>query len=194
MGIPLICVTLALSEDDGALDDVELAKKIKAGDDNAFKAFFNRHYDPLLRFLLSKNLTTEVAEDLIQNAFLYIWNHRQKIDPTKSLRAYLFRIGYTRMLNHFRDTKKVDNSDAVPEPSTHLTPEDHLRSIELKQAVDNAIQAMPKKRREVFQLCFMQELSYKEAAKVMDITRKTVENHMGLAFKDIRAALKHFNS
>lgn len=194
MGIPFICIMLALSEDEGALDDVELAKKIKAGDDKAFKAFFNRHYDPLLRFLLSKNLTTEVAEDLIQNAFLYIWNHRQKIDPAKSLRAYLFRIGYTRMLNHFRDTQKVDNSNAVPKSSTNVTPEDHLRSSELKEAVDKAIQAMPKKRGEVFQLCFMQELSYKEAAKVMDITRKTVENHMSLAFKDIRAALKHFNS
>ena len=191
--IPVICIVLALAEED-SLDDVELARKIKKGDEAAFKIFFNRHYDPLLRFLLSKNLTTEVAEDLIQNAFLYIWDHRKKIEPEKSLRAYLFRIGYTRMLNHFRDTQKVDNTDAVPESSTDLTPEDHLRSSELKEAVDQAINGMPKKRREVFQLCFMQELTYKEAAKVMDITRKTVENHMGLAFKDIRAALKHFNS
>ena len=191
--IPVICIVLALAEED-SLDDVELARKIKQGDEAAFKIFFNRHYDPLLRFLLSKNVTTEVAEDLIQNAFLYIWNHRKKIEPEKSLRAYLFRIGYTRMLNHFRDTQKVDNTDAVPESSTDLTPEDHLQSSELKEAVDQAINAMPKKRREVFQLCFMQELTYKEAAKVMDITRKTVENHMGLAFKDVRAALNHFNS
>lgn len=184
-------IIMALSTD-GDLDQSELASRIKNGDKKAFQTFFNRHYQSLYGYLISKNLDAATAEDLIQNAFLYIWNHRDNIDPARSLRAYLFRIGYTRLLNHFRDRAKFDTSQAVPVEETTLTPEDQLRGKELHRAIENAVKNMPEKRREVFKLCFMEELTYREAAEIMDITRKTVENHMSLAFKDIRAALKHF--
>ena len=193
MWIELLIILLAASTRNDP-EHQEIARKIKNGDQTAFKHFFNQYYQSLFRFLLSHNVAKEVAEDLIQNAFIYIWDHRSNIDPDKSLRAYLFQIGYTRLLNHFRDNKKFNNSEAVPEQSFELTPEDEVRGSQLKAAVKKAIDQMPKKRRAVFQLCFMEELTYREAAETMGITRKTVENHMGLAFKDIRASLSHFHS
>jgi len=52
---------------------------------------------------------------------------------------------------------------------------------------------MPEKRRNVFELCYMQEFTYKEAAEALGVSRKTVENHMGMALKDLRLALKNFS-
>lgn len=170
----------------------ELARAIKNGDHNAFKTFYDRHHAELLRYLLGKGIAKETARDLIQKAFIYIWEKRQQIDPSKSLRAYLFRIGYTRMLNHIRDHEKFDHSAALPSFESTGSPEAEVRARELQRAIDLAIENMPEKRGMVFEMCFIQEFTYREAAKTLDVSIKTVENHMGLALKDIRSALKEY--
>ena len=184
-------LVLALSGNK-SLDSIDLAHRIKAGNHKAFQDFFDAHYDSLYRFIVSKHTSPEAAKDLIQKAFVYIWEHRQNIDPQKSLRAYLFKIGYTRMLNHHRNNKKFNDEVAVPEQESTLTPEDQARANDLQCAIDRAINQMPEKRGAVFQLCFMEDLTYKEAARVMEVSPKTIENHMGLAFKDMRKALRKF--
>lgn len=189
--ISLILLALSLSENPD-LDTRELAEQIKTGNHRAFRQFFDSHYDSLLYFLMSRNTDRANAEDLIQKAFIYIWEKRDNIDPDKSLRAYIFRIAYTRMLNHHRDTKKFNNDEDIPEQEFSLTPEDTLQKSELDEAVAKAVASMPEKRGEVFTLCFMQQLTYKEAAEVLDVSPKTIENHMGLALKDIRRDLERF--
>ena len=189
--IQLVLLALASSTAE-ELDDRALSRRIKQGDHQAFQSFFDGHYDSLLRFLLSKNIDSQTAQDLIQKAFLYIWEHRYNIDPEKSLRSYLFRIAYTRMLNHHRDNKKFNTEQAVPARKTDLTPEDSARASDLQNAIERALQKMPDKRGTVFQLCFMQDLTYREAAKILEVSVKTIENHMGLAFKDMRQALQKF--
>lgn len=174
------------------LDQTELAAQIKNGDHKAFRAFFNEHHQSLFRFLRAKNIDAATAEDLIQQAFIYIWEHRNAIDPAKSLRAYLYKISYTRMLNHVRDHKKFDDSEPVPAQENNHTPEDAIRARELDHAISRVINTMPERRGQVFELCFMEQLTYKEAANALDLSVKTIENHMGLAFKDIRKALENY--
>ena len=113
--------------DIAALDDPALARRIKRGDAGAFKVFFERHHGVLYRYLRARGLPGVVCEDLIQNAFLTIWERRHEIDEQKSLRAFLFKICYTRALNHFRDTAKftdavsLDDPVAPSAPTTRLT-------------------------------------------------------------------------
>jgi RNA polymerase sigma-70 factor (ECF subfamily) len=175
-------------------EESAIAQKIKEGDHGAFKDFYDLHYDALFRFLISKNTSREAAKDLIQKAFIYIWEHRQKIDPQKSLRAYIFQIAYTRMLNHHRDNKKFDVEEAVPKQKTSHTPEDTARASDLKRLIDQGIKKMPEKRGTVFQLCFIDDFTYKEAAEALEVSPKTIENHMGFALKDMREHLKNFRS
>lgn len=174
------------------MDSKQLAQEIKAGNHKAFETFFDKHYDALLRFLISNNTKREAAKDLIQKAFIYIWEHRHKIDPEKSLRAYIFQIAYTRMLNHHRDHKKFDTDESVPNRQTDHTPEDMARANDLEQAIERAIEQMPQKRGTVFQLCFIEDFTYREAAEALGVTKKTIENHMGLALKDMRKSLRQF--
>lgn len=187
----LILLAFALSKLSGS-ERAELARSIKNGDHEAFKTFYENHHKALYRYLMSKGISQEAAKDLIQKAFIYIWEHRQQIDPAKSLQAYLFRIGYTRMLNYIRDHSKFDDSEEMPVLEHNSNPEDFARASELKEAIDLAINNMPEKRGLVFEMCFIQEFTYRETAESLDISIKTVENHMGLALKDIRAALKEF--
>lgn len=193
IGPELLLVVLALRA--GAdVDDAALAQRIHDGDHAAFRTFFDRHHGTLLAYLRRRGVPPEVAEDLVQHAFVYIWEHRGGIDPRRSLRAYLFRIGSTRALNHFRDTARFASDpplDAVT-PAEGEDPDAAVRHRELLQSLHEAVQALPERRRAVFELCFMQDLTYREAAQVLDISIKTVENQMGHAFKALRERLEAF--
>ncbi len=186
-------ILLLASVDSDELTDPELALKIKNGNHEAFKKFFDRYNAFLLNYLMKRGTAKEAAKDLVQQAFVMIWEKRDEIDETKSLRAFLFRIGYTRMLNLFRDHSKFDAEADPEENSAHEEPEDGKnKRDELNNAIEKAVSAMPEKRQEVFRLCFIQEFTYKEAAQVLDVSVKTIENHMGLALKDMRESLKEY--
>ncbi len=172
-----------------ALDDAALARRIKHGDAAAFKVFFERHHDVLYGYLRRRGLAGAVCEDLIQNAFLAIWERRGEIDEQKSLRALLFKICYTRALNHFRDTARFIDLTALTEPAAPTAPDRDTDYALLQQALRVAVEALPERRRAVFELCFLQELTYREAAQALEVSIKTIENQMGHALKAIRKAL-----
>jgi RNA polymerase sigma-70 factor (ECF subfamily) len=180
--------------DAGDLDDPALAARIRDGDRAAFRAFFERHYDRLFGYLRRMRVPADVADDLAQTAFVYVWTHRDGIDPAQSLRSYLFRIGHTRALNHFRDTRKhaydapPDDPDA-PRPSPAPAPDAETEASLVQERLRAAIAELPARRRAVFELCFVEDLTYREAAETLDISVKTVENQMTAAFKHVRAAL-----
>lgn len=202
MSVYLLLVLLA-SMAGKMLDDKELSAEIRKGNKEAFQEFFDRYYDALFRFLRAKGTDTATAKDLIQNAFLYIWENRNKIDETKSLRSYLYRVAYTRMLNHVKYQKRFkdpqpDEDEYNGNPEDVFTDDDQLSQPEMMEGkelldiVKRAIHNMPEKRAMVFEFCFMQEFTYKETAGMMDISVNTVENHMTKAFKDVRKAVKEY--
>jgi RNA polymerase sigma-70 factor (ECF subfamily) len=188
----LLLVELALGE--GA-DDPSLAARIRESDREAFRRFYERHHETLFRYLRRRGAATDVAEDLVQKAFLYVWEHRQRIDPEQSLRGYLFRIGYTRMLNHRRDAPPHDAA-AAPEDQSASVPSPAAEAAyrDLEEALEAAIKRLPERRRAVFELCFVEDLTYREAAEALDISPKTVENQMHRAFKALREALDAYRT
>lgn len=173
-------------------DDSSLSIAIKNGNHAAFKIFFEKYHSYLYHFLLKKGVSEQQAQDLVQQAFVMIWEKRTQIEETKSLKAFLFRIAYTRMLNVFRDTAKFDeNIDFDQEEAEHNS-EEKTENEQLKKAIESSISSMPEKRQAVFRLCFIQEFTYKEAAEFLEVSVKTIENHMGLALKDLRGKLERF--
>lgn len=183
-------LALAMQKQD---EDPELAASIKAGDPKAFHAFYNRYYPALRAYLSRMGFDKERAQDIIQQAFLYIWEHRENLKPDKSLRAYIFRMAYTRGLNANRDNARFDNSETATElPAYTCDPHDETHYSQMQQQLGKCIQALPERRRQTFELCFLQELTYKEAAEVMQVSVKTIENNMTAALKNIREGMKSY--
>ena len=174
-------------------DTIRLFERIRAGDKAAFKEFYDNHQPALFSFLLSKGLDHATAEDLIQQAFLIIWEKRGQIDPSRSLRSYLFTTAYNRMLNHFRDRKDTEPDYAYELPSGGKNPEENAIQSEAIRHMHNVLSEMPERRRSVFEYCYLQGFTHKEAAAAMEVSVKTVENHMALALRDLREALKIFS-
>lgn len=189
----LILIQLALHLVDD-LHDRELASRIKQGDGEAFRLFFERYQASLLSFLISKGTSRDDAEDLLQTAFLIIWEKREDIRPDRSLRSFLYTIAYNRMLNLFRDRKDHDTQFAYRLGDPGSNPEEEAGNRQALEAMQKALETMPEKRRAVFELCYLQGLTHREAAEALGVAQKTVENHMALALKELRSALKHFMS
>lgn len=195
--IILQLIILLATSDADELNDSELAIRIKNGDHQAFKDFFERYNTFLLNFLMKRGTSKEAAKDLVQQAFVMIWEKKSSIDENKSLRSYLFGIAYTRMLNLFRDHNKF-SAEVDPEnvESTYIQhpeiEEQQEKSKQICNIIEQAISSMPKKRQEVFRMCFIQEFTYQETAEVLKVSKKTIENHMALALKDLRNLLKNY--
>lgn len=184
----LILIILAVS-DDPKVDWKELAVSIRNGSHEAFRAFYESQYDALYRFLKSRGLSHDEAEDIIQKAFILVWEHRGTIDENKSLRAYLFQIAYTRMINYVKYQSRFDDADPVENNSRSFDSSHEMDYKELITVIRRILAEMPEKRAQIFELCFLKQFSYKEVADTLDVSVKTVENHMTLAFKDIRQSL-----
>jgi RNA polymerase sigma-70 factor (ECF subfamily) len=187
--VPLLLLALLPSSD---LDDTVLAARIRDGDAAAFKTFFDRHHGLLYRYLRRRGVSDAVAEDLMQNAFLTIWEHRERIDTNQSLRAYLFRMCHTRTLNHFRDTARLQDDTVLAAVPVFNTPDHHAEVALMQRTFAQVLAALPERRRAVFELCFLEKLSYREAAEALGISLKTVEHQMGHALKALRAAFEAF--
>jgi RNA polymerase sigma-70 factor (ECF subfamily) len=93
------------------------------------------------------------------------------------------------MLNHVEYRSKFNDEDPPEEDHAVHTPETDVNYKELLRILKQAIRDMPEKRGLVFESCFMNQHTYKETANAMNVSVKTVENHMTLAFKDLRAVL-----
>lgn len=175
-----------------AIEDAELTRKIKEGDHRAFKVFFDRYHATLFSYLRRRGLDHGATQDLVQNAFLKIWESRKDIDPNKSLRALLFRIGYTRALNFFRDHAKFDyEHDLSIRSDADMHPQDQTSYNLAQDQLQKLIETLPPRRKAVFELCFLEELTYREAAEALGISIKTVENQMAHALKTIRTGMAH---
>jgi RNA polymerase sigma-70 factor (ECF subfamily) len=169
----------------------ELYRAIRDGDENAFRVFYNQYFDPLFLFLRNRGISPDVAKDLIQKAFIYVWEHRKRIEPEKSLKSYLYRIAYTRMLNYLDSKKETVDAEEVLS-KRKVQPDRVAEYGDLQSALQKAVKSMPEKRRVVFESCFIQEMTYRETAEMLSLSVKTVEAHMALALRDVRKALTVF--
>ena len=205
MGLPLTGISIlslfylaAISENEPDLDDTSLAQRIKDGDKKAFQQFYEHQVAPLHRFLLKKGISEEQANETIQQAFVQLWEHRHRIKPGSTLRSYLFKIAFNSFLNENRSAQRWvhQNSDTGGYPghqkASPENPEHDSIHHQLVSKIEALVHDLPEQQHHVFELCFMEQLSYREAAEVLGLQRKTVENHMGKALKTIREGLHDF--
>ncbi|OZC04726.1 hypothetical protein BSZ36_12990 [Rubricoccus marinus] len=173
----------------------ETAARIRDGDGQAFRRFFDATHAGLLGSLRRRGLDAPEAEDVAQQAYVWIWEHRAEIDPARSLRGLLFRIGFSRGLNALRDGARTEPladrrpEDLLPDP---LASGDPAEIADLRQRLAEAVAALPERRRQTFTLCFTDGLTHREAAEVMGVSPKTVEHQMAAALAAIRQRLAPF--
>lgn len=172
--------------------DRSLTEKIRAGDRDAFSALFRSLYPNLCALAARRVGSPDIAEELVQDVFLRVWERRERLDPEQSVTRYLYRAARNAAMNHLKHRRISERSTDQVILSLHPsqeTPEDRLGYSELLEAAQEAIDQLPDRCREIFLLSRQGELKYSEIAQLLGLSIKTVETQMGRALKSLRTQL-----
>ncbi len=137
----------------------------------------------------------DTAKEIVHDAFIGLWDKRAQIDLNKSYKSYLSASIYNKCINHLRDNKKFNWDILILEhlhSETEYHNNDHLVEAELAVKIQNAIDELPEKCREVFMLQRFESLKYLEIADRLGISVKTVEAQMSKALQHLRERLKDY--
>lgn len=173
------------------MSDQELVERLRAGSEDAFDAIFREHYSFLVGLVQSMLRDRAIAEEIAQDVMLELWRRRGTIVVEASLRAYLFRAARNRALNHIRHERVAQRAAPLvaDEPSAPPSAEHALADAEIDRAVHAALEQLPPRCRQVFELSRIHNLKYTEIAHTLDISVKTVEAQMGKALRMLRESL-----
>ena len=173
------------------MDDRELLARVRAGDEGAYDAVFRSWYPVLVRVAGALLRDTDAAEEVAQDVMHELWRRRHVMDADVSLRAYLLRSIRNRSLNHLRHLRVRRDTERDVEDSYNapLGADQPIVARELSEAVQKALDELPPRCREVFDLSRVHGLKYAEIAEALDISQKTVEAQMGKALKHMRERL-----
>ncbi len=156
---------------------------------------FREHYQGLNRYAFSILKDQIEAEDVVQKLFVNLWEKRKDLEIWKDVKSYLYRSIYNASLNELKRIKRNAVFEKVERDNIFLSDLDSSSNVmhtELEICISNAVQTLPPKCEEVFKLSRFKELSYKEIAEQLNISIKTVENHMGKALKLMRTELAEY--
>lgn len=173
-------------------EDGLLVKALQRGDIFAFNELFHKYSQKIYNFSIKHIKREEDVKDLIQEIFITIWNKRKDIDEKKSFNGYLFAITLNAIRKYFR--KKSTNNKLVHkwleeiEPYSNITAQT-IEYNELAKMADELIEKLPPRRRMIFLLSRKDGLTNEEIAGILEIKKKTVENHLNLALSYLRKKL-----
>ncbi|AGA80134.1 RNA polymerase sigma-70 factor [Echinicola vietnamensis] len=166
----------------------EIAFRIKQSDKSAFHEFYQLFHKRIYFFCIHYGLKSSDAEEITQDVFVKFWCSRKNIDPEKCIKAYLFMISKNTILDMLRKSirskanKTYQMNLILPVNNTENT----LEYNELMGIVEKTLTALPERRRQVFEMSRLQGMSHKEIASNLNISTKTVENHLTLALQNFR--------
>jgi len=174
----------------GQKEDDRLAGELAKGNADAFQALYFRYAQPLFGYLWKRTRDRDTAEDLVQDLFTKVWKNHRQVDPSKSIRAYLYQCAYHLAIDHLRRTIRKNE---VGEPDANSVGEsvDEV-AFERRKAIASAIENLPDAQRNAFILSRFEGLKYAEIASVLNISVKTVETHIGRALKKLREGLSEW--
>ena len=162
-------------------------------DTQAYKQLFLLFYPSLVSFAVSIIRSKELSEEIVSDVFMKIWEKRHQLDKIENLSYYLFTAVKNRCLNELNTSKNkvgLEINDTVFEfRSLYHDPEQKMISAETIDQIQKAIRELPPRCRLIFKLVKEEGLKYKEVAELMQLSVKTIENQMSLAFKKIGSAV-----
>ena len=177
-----------------SLDEKELLIKLQSGDRVSFERLYNTYSDRIYSKLLKLTKAEDIADELLQDTFVKLWDKRHLINPDLYFKAWLYKVAENELYQFYRKVardKKLQAHiiDTFTEAYSHTEEDIYLK--ESRELLNRAIDQLSPQRKEVFNLCKIEGKSYDEAASLLGISPSTVSNHLVKANTSIRKYLFH---
>jgi len=174
-----------------SLSDQELLSKISKNDEDAFKELYARYNLSVFNYLIRLIHQTTLAEDLLQESFLGIWQGAQKFRGKSSVKTWIFRIAHHKAISwlrkHGKNQQIPKDIDELSLFSQEISPEEALIQRGQIAQIQNAIEQLSHNHRSTIELTFVHGFSYKEIAEIMGCPVGTVKSRMNYALKILSA-------
>lgn len=169
-------------------DETDCIGRIADSDSEAFRTLFRHYYPKTVIFLNAFTKDDNVSEDIAQDIFLKIWTSRAELPEIRNFGAWLYIIARNAALMHLRKKRpsiSLEDIEIIIDGFIEEQCESNLQADTIRRIVES----MPPKRKEIYMLSRERGLTNAEIAKQLDVSKKTVENHLNLALKEIRNLL-----
>ena len=176
-------------EDFGSKHEAEVWSNLKKGDKNALAFFYTKYLRSLYNYGMKVCQDATLVEDSIQDVFIGIWNSHSRLGDVTLVKSYLYKslrtkIFYKKSLQARTPLKDIDSFTFVLSHTSHYL--SHRVSSDVSEKIRQYVDTLTPKQKEAIFLIYYEELSYEEAAVVMDLRVKTVYNLIHLAISKLR--------
>ncbi len=159
----------------------------------AFAELYNRYHQDMYRYILTIVKVPDVAEDIVQDVFIKIWDVRERLEIQQNFRSYLFRICH----NSAVDMNKQIASDRQLfnqllyhyQAGADLEHYSQEQLLHYDALVEAALNMLSPQRRKIYEMCKKEKKSYEEVARELDISPNTVKAHITQTFSLLRSYL-----
>lgn len=181
--------------------EYETFASFKKGEEAAFTYFYDKFFGRITSFSVQFIYDTDEAENLAQEAFINLWQNRENIDSINGIQSFLYTYAKSKCLNLIRHNKVKDKfkNDLLNQKERELDIEvlnsiqfDTLEFTELERIINESINDLPPKTREVFIKKRFENKKNAEIAEEMQVTLKAVEAHMTKALKILKTKLSDY--
>lgn len=156
----------------------------------AFTEFYTLFFPRLLLTAHKYVKDTTVAEEIVQNVFLKIWENAESLEEIQNLKPYLYKSVINLSINYLNRQRTIEHHHhQLASDLTEAYVIDLDEENELVVLLNQEIEKLPPQCRKIFRLNRFERLKYKEIAVMLEISEKTVENHIAYALKILRKSM-----
>ncbi len=165
----------------------ELLYRLKQGEMEAFNRLYHLYFHPVYLNALKVTRDISIAEDIVQEVFVALWEKRETIHPEKSVGGWLFVTCYNKSVNVLRKKLKKQYLPEMVTDSENEFSDTLQDTVESKwQLLEQGIAQLSPQKRKVFELCKIQGKSYEETAVQLQISKNTVKEYLASAMSFLR--------
>ncbi len=161
------------------------------GDKKAYEMMFRRFYPKVHRFVVMLLKNKDDTDDVCQLIFLKVWNKREKFANIKDFDSYLFVLAKYTVINYISSKHiiPIDFNSISDCYTDEKSPHDDVVAKDTQLLIDMVVENMPQQRQLIYRMSREQHLKNNDIAQRLGLQKKTVENHLNLALKEIKNAL-----
>ena len=177
------------------LSEIETLEALQQGNVLVFEKTFKDYYEILCNYANSFINDLDEAEEIVQTTFITFWEKRSQIDIHTSVKSYLYQAVHNQCLNKIKHDRVKQTHFEYITYQNNIESSDGCQNMigkELDEMINISINSLPPQCRTVFMLSRFENYSYAEIAKELNLSVKTIENHMGKALRIMRMQLADY--